>query len=127
MTSLLFTSNLKSPTQAFYKISSIFICPRYYRHVKLRWSIYLGAIWPKGFLDGSDRKESTCQCRRCKRFGFDSWIVKIPWWRKWQPTPVLLPEKSHGQRSLVDYSPWDRKEFHTTEQVTTQQYVYDSK
>ena len=34
---------------------------------------------------------------------------KIPWRRKWQPTPVLLPEKFHGQRSLVSYSPWNRK------------------
>ena len=44
-------------------------------------------------------KESTSQCRRC---GFDSWVRKIPWRRKWQPTPVFLPGKSHGQRSLVD-------------------------
>jgi len=35
----------------------------------------------------------------------------------WQPTPVLLPGKSHGQRSLVDYSPWDRKESDTTERL----------
>ena len=34
----------------------------------------------------------------------------IPWSRKWQPTPVFLPEKSHGQRSLAGYSPWGRKE-----------------
>ena len=33
---------------------------------------------------------------------------RAPWRRKWQPTPVLLPEKSHGWRSLVDYSPWVR-------------------
>ena len=33
----------------------------------------------------------------------------IPWRRKWQPTPVFLPGKSHGQRSLVGYSPWGRK------------------
>ena len=37
--------------------------------------------------------------------------------RKWQPTPVLLPGKSHGQRSLVDYSPWDHKESATTERL----------
>ena len=48
-------------------------------------------------------KESTCQCRR---YGFDPWVVKIPWRRKWQPTPVFLPGKSHRQRSLVGYSPW---------------------
>ena len=38
--------------------------------------------------------------------GFDPWDEKIPWRRKWQPTPVFLPGKSHGQRSLVGYSPW---------------------
>ena len=40
---------------------------------------------------------------------------KIPWRRKWQPTPVLLAGESHGGRSLVDYSPWGRKESDTTE------------
>ena len=40
-----------------------------------------------------------------------------PWRRKWQPTPVLLPGKSHGQRSLVGYSPWGRKESDTTERL----------
>ena len=44
-------------------------------------------------------KESTCQCRRRE---FDPWVRKIPWRRKWQPTPVLLPGRSHGQRSLAD-------------------------
>ena len=39
-------------------------------------------------------------------FGFDPWVRKIPWRRKWQPTPVFLLEESHGQRSLVHYSPW---------------------
>ena len=37
--------------------------------------------------------------------------------RKWQPTPVLLPGESHGQRSLVGYSPWGHKESDTTEQL----------
>ena len=37
-------------------------------------------------------------------------LGKIPWRREWQPTPVFLPGKSHGQRSLVDYSPWGRRE-----------------
>ena len=46
---------------------------------------------------------------------FVSGHFNIPWRRKWQPTPVLLPGKSHGQRSLVGYSPWGRKESDTTE------------
>ena len=48
----------------------------------------------------SSGKESTYQCRRC---GFDRWGGKIHWRRKWQPTPVFLPGKSHGQRSLMCY------------------------
>ena len=49
--------------------------------------------------------------------GFDPWVGKIPWRRKWQPTPVLLPGESHGRRSLVGYSPQGRKEPDTTEQL----------
>ena len=41
---------------------------------------------------------------------FDSWIRKIPWGRKWQPTPVFLLGKSYGQRSLMDDNPWGHKE-----------------
>ena len=54
-------------------------------------------------------KESTCQYRRHKRHKFDPWIRKIPWSRKWQPTPVFLPGEFHGYRSLTDYSPWGPK------------------
>ena len=53
----------------------------------------------------------------CRRPGFDPWVGKIPWRRKWQPTPVLLPEESHGGRSLVGYSPWGCKESDTTERL----------
>ena len=42
--------------------------------------------------------------KRC-RFKFNPWVRKIPWRRKWQPTPVFLPGESHGQRSLGGYSP----------------------
>ena len=45
---------------------------------------------------------------------FDPWVGKIPWKRKRQLSPVLLPGKSHAQRSLVDYSPWGLKESDTT-------------
>ena len=53
--------------------------------------------------------KNPCQCRRCKRHGFDLSVKKIPWQRKWQPAPVFLPGKSHVQRSLVGYSPWVAK------------------
>ena len=47
----------------------------------------------------------------------DPWAGKIPWRRKWQPTQVLLPGKSHRRRIVVDYSPWDGKESDTTERL----------
>ena len=55
-------------------------------------------------------------CLQCWRPRFDPWVGNIPW-RKWQPTPVLLPGKSHGQRSLVGYSPWGCNESDTTERL----------
>ena len=59
------------------------------------------------------------------RLGFDSCAGKIPWKRNWQPTPVFLPEKFRGLRSLVGYSPWDRKESNTTEHAHTHTiYLY---
>ena len=54
-------------------------------------------------------------CLQCGRPRFDPLVGKIPWRRKWQPTPVLLPGKSHGWRSLVGYSPRGHKELDTTE------------
>ena len=53
-----------------------------------------------------------------RRPGFDLWVEKIPWRSKWQPTPVSLPGKSHGQRRLVSCSPWGRKELGTSERLT---------
>ena len=50
-------------------------------------------------------KEPTCQCRRHKKCRFNPWLGKILWTKKWQPTPVILPGKFHGQRSLAGYSP----------------------
>ena len=71
-------------------------------------------------------EESTCQCRRHSRHGFNPWVGKIPWRGKWQATPVFLPGKSHGQRSLMGYSPWGCTESDTTEQLSTHTCTYDS-
>jgi len=68
-----------------------------------------------GFSGGSAGKESACQCRRLKRWRFNPWVKKIPWRRKWQPTPVFSPGKFHGQRSLTGYSPWGHRESDMTE------------
>ena len=43
-----------------------------------------------GFPDGASGKKAACQCRRCKKCGFDPWAGKIPWRRKWHPTPIFL-------------------------------------
>ena len=60
-------------------------------------------LW--GFPGGANSKEPACRCSKHKRCRFNPWIGKIPWRRAWQPTPVFLPGKSHGQRSLEGYSP----------------------
>ena len=65
-------------------------------------------------------KESTYSagdCLQCRRLGFDPWVGKISWGRKWQPTPVFLLGKPHERRSLVGYSPWGPKESDMTEQL----------
>ena len=64
--------------------------PRYSAH-KTSPTSEVGLPW---WLTG---KEFICQCRRRR---FNSWVRKVFWRRKWQPTPVFLPGKSHGQRSL---------------------------
>ena len=56
-----------------------------------------------------------CQCRRRKRHRFNPWVRKMPWRRKWQPTPALLPGKFHRDRSFVGYKLWGYKESDTTE------------
>ena len=62
-------------------------------------------------------KESACQCWRR---GFHPRVGKVPWRRKWQPTPVFLPGKSHGEGSLEGHSPWGHEELDMTEQLNTQ-------
>ena len=66
-------------------------------------------------------KCSSSDGRVCPQWGrprFDPWVRKVPWRRKGQPTLVFLPGKSHGQRSLVGYTPQGRKELDVTEQLT---------
>ena len=71
----------------------------------------------QGFPGDARGKELACQCRRSKRHRFDPWAGKISWRRKWQPTPVFLPGKTHRERSLAGYSPKGRKESDTTEAI----------
>ena len=74
------------------------------------------ALGGKVFTTGLPWWQTIClQCRRYRRCGFDPWVGKIPWRRKWLPTAVFLPGEFHGQRSLAGYSPWGRKGSDTTE------------
>ena len=75
----------------------------------LRHLLFL--CFPGGPID----KEPACQCRRHKRYRFNPWVGKSPWSEAWQPTPVFLPEESHGQRSLAGYIPECCKESDMTE------------
>ena len=59
-------------------------------------------------------KEWAWQCRSCE---FNPWVGKIPWRRKWQPTPVFLPAEFHWKRSLVSCSSWGLKESDTTKRL----------
>ena len=72
-------------------------------------------IWNQGFPGGASRKEHTYQCRRLKRHGFNPWVRKIFWRRKWQSTSIFLPGESHGLRSHAGYNLWGHKGLHTTE------------
>ena len=58
-----------------------------------------------------------CQCGRCRRNRFNLWVKKIPWRKAWQPTPVIFPRESHGQRSLAGYGSWAHKESDMTEAI----------
>ena len=83
----------------FYHMVGIQICSKQLKHM----AQVIASIGLPRWLSG---QESACQPRRLR---FNPWVRKIPWRRKWQPTPVLLPGKSHGQRSLMGYSPWGCK------------------
>ena len=73
-------------------------------------TIHVGALsYDTLFPSGTSGKEPACQCRRLKRHRFNPWVRKSLGSRKWQLTPVFLPGKFHGQRSLEAYSLWVTK------------------
>ena len=67
----------------------------------------------------AQREKIILPMRRCKRHRFNPQVGKIPWSRKWQPTPIFLCGKSHRQRRPVGYSPWCHKESDMSEQWST--------
>ena len=91
--------------KSFLRLSNLFVKPG----ENLVFTVWFGLPW---WL----RWKSVCpQWGRPEIF--DPWAGKIPWRRKWQPTPVFLLGESHGRRSLVGYSPRGRKESDTTERL----------
>ena len=80
----------------------------------------IGKLLPR-WLSG---KESACQCRRHKSLGFDPWVGKIPWRRKWQCAPVFLSGKFHGQKSLAGYSPRGWNESDMTEHARARTHTH---
>ena len=95
---------------------------------RFAWSLTL--LWPKikpclalslstGWLPRwLNCREFACQCRRLRSHGLNPSVEKIPWRREWQPTPVFLPGKFHGQRSLMGYSSWSPEELDMIEQLS---------
>ena len=78
---------------------------------------YKLSFWPQQGLPRSPgSKESICQCRRHRRLGFDPWVGRTPWHRKWQPSPTFLPGNPYGRRSLVSHSPGRGQKSDTAEQ-----------
>ena len=90
-----------------------------YMYIYIYTHIY--TQWLPRWYNGT---RSTCQCRRHRSCGFDPWVGKIPWSRKWQTGPVFLPGQFHRQRSLVGYSPWGYKESDVTEPLSTWIHIY---
>ena len=87
------------------------------RGCRLLWQLPRQSERASRWLSG---KESACQCRRHRRCGFHPWVGKMPWRRKWQPTPVFSPGKFHRLRSLAGCSLRGHKEWDVTEQACIQ-------
>ena len=75
-------------------------------------------VTSRSLLALHDAEHFTQSMQEREERGYDPWVRKVPWRRKWQLIPVLLPGKSHRQRSLESCSPWGRKDSDTTERLT---------
>ena len=108
--------SLKKPLYSLLQESEVISC-----FVILSSQIWDWSTSSRGFPNGTRGEESTCQCKRHTRHRFDPWIGKIPWRKKWQPSPVFLPGEPHGHRSLASYSLWSQRELDMPEQLTPSQ------
>ena len=82
--------------------------------------LWLQVLFLLGLPRWLSGKGSTCQCRKHR---FNPWVRRIPWRREWLSTPLFLPGESHGQRTLVGYSPWSHKESDTAERTSTHTHI----
>ena len=83
-------------TSLFFTSASLFFpCKKVHQYHFIRFHIYV--------LGLPSQLTRSRICLQCKRLGFNSWVRKVPWRRKWQPTPVFLPGEFHGQRSPAGY------------------------
>ena len=84
----------------------------------LEWgaNLVIRIFWDWGFLGGSAIK-NLLQLRSRRRRWFSPWFGKIPWKRKWLPTPIFLPREFHGLKSMVSHSPRGRKKSDTFEET----------
>ena len=91
----------------------------WYSRKRMEFRFRYGWIWipPSPLFSGSAGIESTSKAGNTRDIGSVSGPRKIPWRRKWQPTPIFLPEKFHGQKNLVGYSPVGRKDSDMTENM----------
>jgi len=100
------------------------VCLCVYLHTHITYVYIYTYIYVYRLPKWCSGQESTCQCKRCKRYRFNPCIRKILWNSKWQPAPVFSPEKFQGQRSLGGYSLWGCKKLNTTEKLSTHAHAY---
>ena len=75
------------------------VCVRVHIYIYIYTHIYTHTYIHTGIPKWLSSKESACQFRRHRRREFDPWVGKIAWRKGWQPTPIFLPGKFHGQRT----------------------------
>ena len=100
------TDDLQCCVNFCYKAKSLSYTHIYFFHLLFYSGLsqdteYSSLCYTLGFPGSATGKELACQCRRLKRYWFDPCVRKIPWRRAWQPTPMFLPWRSHGQKSLA--------------------------
>ena len=97
--------------EALFRVKTDYVCDELMIYLS-----YTQGLPPRG----SVVKNLPANARRC---GFHSWVGKIPWRWKWQPTLVFLPGEPHEQRSLAGYSPWGHKALDTTEWLSMHTHI----